>query len=46
MPFVRAIAKWLVLRHAAAADGNDGAALQAVFVALHIYDLEVALYFN
>ena len=44
MPFVRAIAKWFVLRHAAAANGNYRAALQAVFIALHIYDLKIAFY--
>jgi hypothetical protein len=45
MPLMRAIAKWFVLRHAAAANRNYRAALQAVFVALHIHDLKIAVYF-
>ncbi len=43
---VRPIAEGLVFGHAAAADRNQGAALQAVHVALRIYNFEVAFYFE
>ena len=46
MAFVRAIAKRLIGRHAAAAYGNDSSALEAVFISLHINYFKIAVYFN
>lgn len=46
MPFMRPVAKWFILGHAAAADGYNGSALQAVFVALHVNYFKITFYPN
>ena len=43
---VRTITKRLVGRQAAAADRNNSAALQAVLVALCVYNFKIAVNFN
>ena len=43
--FVRTIAEGFVLRHTAAADRYDGAALKTIYVAIFIHYLEIAVYF-
>ena len=43
MPFVRAIAKRLISRAAAAADRYYPTALEAILITLCIYNLEVAV---
>ena len=46
MTLVRTVAKRFILRHAAAADRNYCAALQAIFITLHVYYFEVPVNFN
>jgi hypothetical protein len=43
---VRPVAKWFILRPAATANGNNRAALQAVFIALHIHYFKITFYSN
>ncbi len=46
MPFVRTVAEGFVFGQSAAANGNQGTALQTISIALGIHNFKISLYFQ